>query len=115
MSNIFIILSLLVLSCIPESMAINADDRDIAWLKSRLSSNVSVGTTSSTNTYAEAVKYGQTHPTRDGESWSGWCASLMWRAGNLPESSACPTAIGDQPRYLPRKASTMVCKASISS
>ena len=93
MSNIFIILSLLVLSCIPESMAINADDRDIAWLKSRLSSNVSVGTTSSTNTYAEAVKYGQSHPTRDGESWSGWCASLMWRAGNLPESSACPTAI----------------------
>jgi hypothetical protein len=21
------------------------------------------------------------------------CASLMWRAGNLPESSACPSAI----------------------
>jgi len=48
---------------------------------------------STTNTYAQAVYYGQTHPTRDGGSWSGWCASLMWRAGNLPESSACPTAI----------------------
>lgn len=47
----------------------------------------------STNTYAQAINYGQTHSTRDGESWSGWCASLMWRAGNLPESSACPSAI----------------------
>jgi hypothetical protein len=46
-----------------------------------------------TNTYAQAIEYGQTHPTRDGESWSGWCASLMWRSGNLPESSACPSAI----------------------
>lgn len=49
--------------------------------------------TSSTNTYAQAINYGQTHPNRDGGSWSGWCASLMWRAGNLPESSACPSAI----------------------
>lgn len=47
----------------------------------------------STNTYAEAINYGQTHPNRDGESWNGWCASLMWRAGNLPESSACSSAI----------------------
>jgi hypothetical protein len=26
----------------------------------------------STNSYAQAINYGQTHPTRDGESWSGW-------------------------------------------
>jgi hypothetical protein len=52
-----------------------------------------VNVTSSTNTYAQAINYGQTHPTRDGGSWSGWCASLMFRAGNLPESSACPSAI----------------------
>lgn len=48
---------------------------------------------STTNTYNQAIQYGQTHPTRDGSSWSGWCVSLMWRAGNLPESSACPSAI----------------------
>ena len=29
-------------------------------------------TSTSTNTYAEAYNYGLTHPTRDGESWSGW-------------------------------------------
>lgn len=52
-----------------------------------------LNSTASTNSYAQAVNYGETHPTRDGESWSGWCASLMWRAGNLPESSACPSAI----------------------
>jgi hypothetical protein len=58
-------------------------------LKERLATNLTGGT----NTYAQAVNYGQTHPTRDGGSWSGWCASLMWRAGNLPESAAAPSAI----------------------
>eukprot|EP01032_Pedospumella_encystans_P030563 gene30563-34497_t len=55
--------------------------------------NLGLNTTGGTNTYAQATQYGRTHPTRDGGSWSGWCASLMWRAGNLPESSACPSAI----------------------
>jgi len=26
----------------------------------------------STNTYQQAYTYGETHPTRDGESWDGW-------------------------------------------
>ena len=47
---------------------------------------------SGTNTYAEAIEYGKAHHTRDGDSWSGFCASLMWRAGGLPESSACESA-----------------------
>lgn len=54
---------------------------------------VVVSSSSNTNTYAQAVNYGKTHPTRDGESWSGWCASLMWRSGNLPEGANCPSAI----------------------
>jgi hypothetical protein len=45
-----------------------------------------------TNTYAEAIAYAKSHPTRDGSSWKGWCASLMWRAGALPESAARDTA-----------------------
>ena len=65
----------------------NIDKKDYEYF------NISTGLSSSTNTYSQAYNYGQTHPTRDGGSWSGWCASLMWRSGNLPESSACPTAI----------------------
>ena len=38
------------------------------------------------------ISYGQTNPTRHGESWNGWCASLMVCAGNLPDSSVCPSA-----------------------
>ena len=47
---------------------------------------------SSTNTYAEAIEYAKAHPTCEGESWSGWCARLMWMAGRLPESADCPSA-----------------------
>jgi hypothetical protein len=68
----------------------NMDSKDEIYASLVLNNRTS---TSSTNTYAQAINYGETHPTRDGESWSGWCASFMWRAGNLPESSACPTAI----------------------
>ncbi len=64
------------------------DEKDLVF---RNSTGLSVQ--SSTNTYAQAVNYGKTHPTRDGGSWSGWCASLMWRSGNLPEAAACPSAI----------------------
>ena len=32
--------------------------------------------TSGTNTYAQAINYGQTHPKRDGGSWSGWYYAL---------------------------------------
>jgi hypothetical protein len=31
--------------------------------------------------------------TRDGGSWDQWCGSLMWRFGELPESSSRPSAI----------------------
>ncbi len=45
----------------------NTDAKDWSWFKES-----GLNTTSSTNTYAQAVNYGQTHPTRDGRSWSGW-------------------------------------------
>lgn len=32
------------------------------------------------NSVAQAEQYGRTHPTRDGGSWNGWCASLCWRS-----------------------------------
>lgn len=44
----------------------NTDASDHAFLKTNLN------TTSGTNTYAQAINYGQTHPTRDGGSWSQW-------------------------------------------
>ena len=44
--------------------------------------------------YDRARDYASQYPERDGESWSGWCASLMWRFGEMPESSARPSAIG---------------------
>ena len=43
--------------------------------------------------YDRARAYAAAHPTRDGGSWAGWCGSLMWRFGQLPESSARPSAI----------------------
>lgn len=30
------------------------------------------GTTKGTNTYAAAINYGRTHPTRDGGTWANW-------------------------------------------
>ena len=44
--------------------------------------------------YDRARDYAAQYPERDGASWSGWCGSLMWRFGEMPESSARPSAIG---------------------
>lgn len=38
--------------------------------------------TTGTNTYAGAVNYGKTHPTRDGGSWSGWYNLLCFNRFN---------------------------------
>lgn len=46
--------------------AINFDASDVNYGR-KLNS-----TTGATNTYAAAINYGRTHPTRDGGSWSGW-------------------------------------------
>lgn len=46
------------------------------------------------DTYDRAREYASQYPERDGASWSGWCGSLMWRFGEMPESSARPSAIG---------------------
>lgn len=43
--------------------------------------------------YDRARTYAANHPTRDGGTWDQWCGSLMWRFGQLPESSARPSAI----------------------
>ncbi len=44
--------------------------------------------------YDRARDYAAQYPQRDGATWSGWCGSLMWRFGEMPESSARPSAIG---------------------
>uniref|UniRef100_A0A7S3HHS8 Uncharacterized protein n=1 Tax=Spumella elongata TaxID=89044 RepID=A0A7S3HHS8_9STRA len=64
------------------------DETDFAFVKESGGLN---STLTGTNTYAGAINYARTHPTRDGGTWAGWCASLMVRAGNLP--SPCPSAI----------------------
>ncbi|RKH01115.1 hypothetical protein D7V97_29420 [Corallococcus sp. CA053C] len=43
--------------------------------------------------YDRARAYAAAHPTRDGGTWNQWCGSLMFRFGELPASSARPTAI----------------------
>lgn len=43
--------------------------------------------------YDRARAYAAQYPERDGATWSGWCASLMWRFGDMPEASARPSAI----------------------
>lgn len=48
----------------------------------------------STRTYAEAIQFARTHPKRDnGQTWRGYCAALMVRAGNLPDWAVRPSAI----------------------
>jgi len=43
--------------------------------------------------YDRARAYAAANPKRDGGSWDQWCGSLMWRFGQLPESSARDSAI----------------------
>jgi hypothetical protein len=64
MMNFFGFFSLSILLVIS---AVQFDQDDL-----RYQSNATMKVKGSTNTYAEAINYGQTHPTRDGGSWSGW-------------------------------------------
>ncbi|NMO16634.1 hypothetical protein HPC49_20475 [Pyxidicoccus fallax] len=43
--------------------------------------------------YDRARAFAAANPTRDGGTWDQWCGSLMWRFGQMPESSARPSAI----------------------
>ncbi len=43
--------------------------------------------------YDRARAYAARYPKRDGASWNGWCASLVWRFGQCPSSSVRPSAI----------------------
>lgn len=52
-----------------ESFSVQWDKADLFFNQNLTSSSEGK---SSTNTYAQAINYGQTHPTRDGGSWSGW-------------------------------------------
>jgi len=45
------------------------DEADFNFLKESGGLN---STLTGTNTYAGAINYGKTHPTRDGGSWNGW-------------------------------------------
>ena len=60
--NIFV-----VLTFFGGAMSVNFDDNDLIYRNS-----TTLGAQTSTNTYAQAINYGQTNPTRDGESWDGW-------------------------------------------
>lgn len=42
-----------------------------------------------------ARDYAAAHPKRDGGSWSGWCASLMYRFNDATQSYGNATAAGD--------------------
>jgi hypothetical protein len=60
---------LVALSQLHLSIADNFDEKDLFYGKEKRLNLTLAGTT---NSYAQAINYGQTHPTRDGGSWSGW-------------------------------------------
>lgn len=43
--------------------------------------------------YDRARDYARRYPKRDGATWNQWCASLVWRFGQFPESAVRPSAI----------------------
>lgn len=55
----------IVLVCVQVVSAINIDASDFKF--NALRSNLT-----GTNSYGEAIAYGQANPTRDGGSWAGW-------------------------------------------
>jgi hypothetical protein len=60
----------LVAAYVQIAQSLNIDQSDFNFVKeNRLNYT-------STNSYAQAINYGQTHPTRDGGSWSGWFVIL---------------------------------------
>ncbi len=61
----FFFYCILIVLCV--ASAVNFDEDDFVY---KIRNNVTSGAT--TNTYAQAINYGKTHPTRDGASWSGW-------------------------------------------
>lgn len=60
-------ISLLLTIYSAASAEIQYDENDVYYAR-----NISAKGQSSTNTYAQAIHYGQTNPQRDGASWSGW-------------------------------------------
>ncbi len=77
---------LLLASCggtVEEPTAAAVDASELATASSELNTPI----------YDRARAYAAAHPTRDGGTWDQWCGSLMWRFGQLPESSARPSAI----------------------
>jgi len=48
-----------------------------------------------TNTPNEVDAYARAHPTRDGGSWAGWCASFVFRAGGFERFYGNAMAAGD--------------------
>jgi len=89
MMSLFVLLGILILSI----FSVHGIEQQFDETDSKYNSLINLNGTATTNTYAQAINYGKTHPNRDGGSWNGWCAALMFRAGNLPQSSACPSAI----------------------
>ncbi len=61
------LISLLLILYSAVSAEIQYDENDAYYAR-----NISAKGQSSTNTYAQAIHYGQTTPQRDGASWSGW-------------------------------------------
>jgi hypothetical protein len=44
------------------------------------------------NSWSQVKSYANSHPTRDGGSWSGWCQSFCWRSGGFSEANSFPSA-----------------------
>jgi hypothetical protein len=58
----------LLLMAASAGLSLSIDQSDYKWVQ-QVNNTLSL---TGTNTYAQAINYGRTHPTRDGGSWSGW-------------------------------------------
>ena len=47
-----------------------------------------------------AIDYARSHPTRDGGSWAGWCASFCYRAGGFSQAFTSAQVAGDNAGWL---------------
>jgi flagellar basal body P-ring protein FlgI len=67
MMNILLSVALLLTGA-SAGLSLSIDQSDYKWVQQVNNALNLTGT----NTYAQAINYGRTHPTRDGGSWSGW-------------------------------------------
>ena len=69
MSFLHLICSTIFLLGVASRTSANIDEKDWLYIDQLRQSSSALNSSASTNTYSQAYTYGQTHPTRDGESW----------------------------------------------